>query len=73
MIQESFHCFLVTLSILNDPLSFRQAVTTTKWVNAMNKELEAIELNEIWVITTLPPGENTIGIKLLYKTKFGNS
>lgn len=33
-------------------------------------ELEALETNDTWDITTLPPNKNAIGSKWLFKTKF---
>ncbi|XP_021761170.1 uncharacterized protein LOC110726002 [Chenopodium quinoa] len=36
----------------------------------MNKELEALELNVTWELTTLPPNKTAIGCKWVYKTKF---
>lgn len=36
----------------------------------MNSELEALELNHTWSVTTLPPEKTAIGSKWLYKTKF---
>lgn len=35
----------------------------------MNDELEALERNNTWSITDLPPGKRAIGCKWLYKTK----
>ena len=36
----------------------------------MNTVLEALEDNETWIVTPLPPGKTTIGCKWLYKTKY---
>lgn len=36
----------------------------------MNAELDALERNETWDITNLPPGKRSIGCKWLYKTKY---
>ena len=35
----------------------------------MNKEIEAIERNNTWVLTTLPEGMNNIEVKWIFKTK----
>lgn len=34
---------------------FKEAICTPKWVKEMNEELEALEENETWEITSLPP------------------
>ncbi|XP_074352260.1 putative mitochondrial protein AtMg00820 [Apium graveolens] len=40
------------------------------WVEAMNKEIEVLEVNGTWVITELPLGKKAIGSKWLFKIKF---
>ena len=40
-----------------------------KWCNAMDEKIDAIERNETWELTTLPPKEQVIGVKWVYKTK----
>ncbi|WOG89729.1 hypothetical protein DCAR_0208967 [Daucus carota subsp. sativus] len=36
----------------------------------MNKELSALEENQTWEITTLPPDKKSIGCKWVYRTKY---
>jgi hypothetical protein len=57
----------------DDPSIFEEAVKSKKWRDAMNKEIEAIERNETWVLTTLPEGVNSIGVKWIFKTKLNES
>ena len=35
----------------------------------MDSKIKAIEKNKTWVLTNLPAGEKTIGVKWVYKTK----
>lgn len=65
-----FHCFLASLTKAQDPVSFKQAVQQKHWVDAMNVELNALEENNTWEITTLPPQKKAIACKWVYKTKF---
>lgn len=69
-VAAEFSCFLSTLTTRPDPTCFKQAVQNPDWVRAMNIELEALESNQTWDITTLPPGKKSIGCKWLYKTKY---
>lgn len=69
-VPSEFHCFLATIANSVDPVTFNQAVGDNHWINAMNQELEALEDNHTWAITTLPPGKKAIGCKWLYKTKY---
>lgn len=59
-----------SLTYVADPKSFQQAIKYQHWVDAMNLELKALEDNNTWDITTLPPRKKSIGCKLLYKMKF---
>lgn len=40
------------------------------WKKAMNDELEAMEANHTWSITTLPKDKHSIGYRWVYKIKF---
>ncbi|GAU23238.1 hypothetical protein TSUD_172660 [Trifolium subterraneum] len=44
-----------------DPSSFEEAVKSSTWRSAMNKEIEAIEKNKTWQLTDLPQGAKVIG------------
>lgn len=39
------------------------------WVEAMTKELHALEQNHTWDIVDLPTGKKPIGCKWVYKVK----
>lgn len=69
-IDNTFNCFLSTVSQHQDPISFAVAVKNQEWVDAMNLELEALELNNTWAIVQLPQGKLAIGCKWIFKTKF---
>ena len=36
----------------------------------MNKEIDALEENQTWEITSLPPGKRALGCKWVYKIKY---
>jgi hypothetical protein len=38
----------------SDPLSFNEAITKEKWIEAMDEEIHAIEKNDTWKLTYLP-------------------
>lgn len=69
-ISPNFSCFLAKIEPQTDPTNFNQAVKFTHRVEAMNAELTALETNETWEVTTLPPNRKSIGCKWIYKTKF---
>nr|GEU34606.1 RNA-directed DNA polymerase, eukaryota [Tanacetum cinerariifolium] len=43
------------------PKSFNDVVLDSKWVDAINSEIEALNRNNTWVITDLPKGRKPIG------------
>ncbi|KAL9240833.1 hypothetical protein vseg_015010 [Gypsophila vaccaria] len=69
-VQQSFVNMVNKLDQLIEPVKFRDAVKDEKWVKAMNKELEAFEVNDTWDVTALPSGTRAIGCKWLYKLKY---
>jgi hypothetical protein len=53
-----------------DPTSYDAAVKLDVWRKAMDAEIDAIKRNDTWILTTLPAGCNSIGVKWVYKTKY---
>ena len=47
--------------------SFFQAVKDPLWREAMDKEIQALEQNHTWELTSLPPGKTPIGCKWVYR------
>lgn len=52
-----------------DPMTFESAVKEEKWRQAMDDEIDAIERNDTWELIDLPPGQKSIGVKWVFKTK----
>lgn len=46
-----------------DPMSYEEAVKSKIWRQAMDVEIQAIERNDTWELTELPPGGKIIGVK----------
>ncbi|XP_070050183.1 uncharacterized protein [Nicotiana tomentosiformis] len=61
--------FLYCLFADSEPMNFDEAVTDKRLRQAMEEEIESIEKNNTWELTTLPKGHRTIGLKWVYKTK----
>jgi len=56
-----------------DPLTFKQAVKSKKWRDAMMAEIESIEKNKTWELTILQKGVKPIGVKWVFKTKLNEN
>ncbi|GKD36007.1 reverse transcriptase, RNA-dependent DNA polymerase [Tanacetum coccineum] len=62
-IPHSHIAFLANAFAATDPTSFHQANTDDGWIEAMNKELAALEANQTWTLTSLPSGHTPISSK----------
>lgn len=61
--------FLGKLSGITEPQTYTEASKSPKWVEAMNAELEALERNQTWELTSLPRDKKPIGSRWVYKIK----
>jgi transposase InsO family protein len=53
-----------------DPSNYEEASKFDVWRKAMDSEIQSIESNKTWELTTLPEGVKAIGVKWIYKTKY---
>ncbi|GJT88810.1 zinc finger, CCHC-type containing protein [Tanacetum coccineum] len=52
-----------------EPRNYKEASTDKKWIEAMEIELDSINKNNTWTLTTLPMNHKAIGLKWVFKTK----
>ena len=57
----------------DDPLTYKEVVKSKKWRDAMAAEIESIEKNKTWELTSLPEGVKPIGVKWVFKTKLNEN
>jgi hypothetical protein len=57
----------------DDLVPYDDDVKTNVWRKAMDLEIESIESNNTWELTTLPEGVKAIGVKWVYKTKYNEN
>ncbi|CAM8993843.1 unnamed protein product [Rhodiola kirilowii] len=62
--------FALQISSIQEPTSYTQASKDTQWVEAMNKEIKALEGNNTWVLTELPKDKTVVDCKWIYKIKY---
>ena len=53
-----------------EPRSFAEAMQDPGWREAMAKEIRALEDNDTWVLSALPPDKRVLGCKWVYKIKY---
>nr|GEY45554.1 hypothetical protein [Tanacetum cinerariifolium] len=69
-IPQQHIAFLANVFAQPEPTRFQQDIQHPGWVEAMNKELKAMEKNNTWTLTELPSGHKAITSKWVYKTNF---
>ncbi|KAL0437506.1 UNVERIFIED_CONTAM: Retrovirus-related Pol polyprotein from transposon RE1 [Sesamum radiatum] len=61
--------FVASLSTLQEPNTYLEAVKHIQWRDVMKEELDALERNCTWSLVPLPLGKRPIGCKWVFKTK----
>ena len=68
---HTFKSFVLAVNaIASEPASFHQASQYLEWKVAMDKEIEALEVNHTWTLAPLPPCKTVIGCKWVYRIKY---
>lgn len=49
--------------VSSNPISFEEAVKSSKWRLAMDEEINSIEKNNTWKLVELPVGAKKIGVR----------
>jgi hypothetical protein len=68
--QQLQNLVIAMFSSNEDPSSYEEARKHDVWKKAMDNEIESIEANDTWELTTLPKGVKAVGVKWIFKTKF---
>jgi len=66
---HSHHALVSLLTQYTEQSSFEEASKDPGWVQAMNKEIQALLDNNTWDFVDLPPGKKAISSKWVYKVK----
>jgi hypothetical protein len=57
------------LALMEEPVTYKEAAEDSKWIAAMDSEIQSINKNGTWKLATLPSGHKPIGLKWVYKLK----
>ncbi|KAI9176474.1 hypothetical protein LWI28_003287 [Acer negundo] len=61
--------FAAQIGAVSEPRSYSEAVVHPEWQEAMRSELWALQANNTWSLSPLPPGKTPIGCRWVYKIK----
>ena len=68
-LSSPFQVDILYVSSHLEPEYYHQAVGNAKWEHAIQSELDALEANNTWSLTSLPPGKHDVGCKWVFKIK----
>ncbi|KAL2249991.1 UNVERIFIED_CONTAM: Retrovirus-related Pol polyprotein from transposon RE1 [Sesamum indicum] len=57
------------LCSMQEPRDYKEAQGKPEWEEVMQQEIDALERNNTWEVSTLPPGKNCVGCKWIFKLK----
>lgn len=66
----TYQAFLANISSIKEPKFYHEAIHDSRWKNAMDLELAALESNQTWDVLDLPANVKPIGCRWVYKLKF---
>jgi hypothetical protein len=66
---QDFEYSGLCLVAVEEPRSVEEALTEQCWRQAMQTEMQAIEANQTWDVSELPPKHKAIGLKWVFKIK----
>jgi len=68
-LSPSDHKFVMSLFSEIEPSTYKEAIHNPCWIEAMNAEIDALNLNQTWDIVVSPSNVKPIGCKWVYKIK----
>ncbi|KAI5340798.1 hypothetical protein L3X38_020072 [Prunus dulcis] len=66
---QGYFTYLHAIPELDEPSSFRVASFSSEWRQAMKEEIDALHIQDTWILVPSPGDKNIIGSKWVYKIK----
>uniref|UniRef100_A0A2N9FZI4 Integrase catalytic domain-containing protein n=1 Tax=Fagus sylvatica TaxID=28930 RepID=A0A2N9FZI4_FAGSY len=60
-LSSQYKSFALIASTIREPSTYKEASKSPHWCEAMTAEITALEANQTWSLTPLPPGKTPIG------------
>lgn len=61
--------FFAAITVDHETSWFLDALSHPHWRRAMHSEIDGLEHNKTWYLTTLPPRKKSLGCKWVFKIK----
>lgn len=69
-LSPDYQAYIHNVSVETEPQIYTEVAAHPKWIEAMKKEIQALEENNTWEIVSLPQGKKAIGCKWVFKIKY---
>ncbi|GJZ21312.1 zinc finger, CCHC-type containing protein [Tanacetum coccineum] len=69
-VSKENYVFSTNLNKIYEPKNYNEACKDSRWIEAMNVEMEALNRNVTWYIIELPVGRKAIGCKWVFKVRY---
>ncbi|KAK9093997.1 hypothetical protein Scep_025466 [Stephania cephalantha] len=68
-LSSEYRAYVSNIDQVSIPITVQEALATPEWKKTTYEEIRALEKNNTWEITTLPPGKRTVGCRWLFTVK----
>ncbi|KAL4575087.1 hypothetical protein LXL04_021928 [Taraxacum kok-saghyz] len=68
-LSSTHFAYSCSLSTQAEPTSYKEAIQYPEWKQAMDEEIQALELNNTWTVVPLPKDRKPLGCKWVFKLK----
>ena len=65
-LSPNYRAFVTALDSIQIPRDIQEALQQPEWTAAVNEEVQALEKNGTWEISTLPEGKKTVACKWIF-------
>ena len=69
-LSDSYRAFIGKIESISIPRSVSEALQNSKWVTAMQAEMDALQANQTWELVPFPSDEKTMGCKWVFTVKY---
>jgi len=70
----AYKTYWIRLSVLKvEPITFKEVITSSKWIDVMKDEIQSLEKNEVWELAPLRKVKKSIHVRWVFKIKINHA